>query len=120
MAERRKRFRWLRYEFGGLLVLFLLVLIFYQQIIFGITQLVAQQVAKSQAFSLQFTIHGSIILSLYIEDLHLQPLPGNTKLPLERVDAGRIALRYSLLSLFKKDFLNLLELVELKDVDAIV
>src|SRR5207249_6045474 len=29
-------------------------------------------------------------------------------------------LRYSLLSLFKKDFLNLLELVELKDVDAIV
>jgi autotransporter translocation and assembly factor TamB len=120
MPEKRKRFRWLRYVFGGLLILFLLVVIFYQQIFFGVAQLAAQQVAKSQAFSLQFKIHGSIISSLYIEDLHLQPLPGNTKLPLERVDANRIALRYNLFSLFKKDFLNLVELVELKNVDVVV
>ncbi|MBV8532354.1 MAG: hypothetical protein JO207_00970, partial [Verrucomicrobia bacterium] len=120
MPEKRKRFRWLRYVFGGFFILFLLVIVFYQQIFFGAAQLIAQQVAKSQAFSLQFRIHGSIISSLYIEDLHVEPFPGNTKLPLERVDANRIALRYNLFSLFKKDFLNLIELVELKNVYVIV
>jgi hypothetical protein len=120
MPEKRKRFRWLRYVFGGLFILFPLVIVFYQQIFFGAAQLIAQQVAKSQAFSLQFKIHGSIISSLYIEDLHVEPFPGNTKLPLERVDANRIALRYNLFSLFKKDFLNLIELVELKNVYVIV
>jgi autotransporter translocation and assembly factor TamB len=120
MPEKAKRIRWFRYLFAGLFILFLLVIVFYQQIVFGAAQLIAQQVAKSQAFSLRFKIHGSIISSLYIEDLHLQPLPGNTKLPLERVDANRIALRYNLFRLFKRDFLNLIELVELKNVDVIV
>ena len=49
-----------------------------------------------------------------------RPLPENTKLPLERVDAKRIALRYNLFSLLKKDFLNVVELVELKDVDIVI
>jgi autotransporter translocation and assembly factor TamB len=120
MPEKAKRIRWFRYLFAGLFILFLLVIVFYQQIFFGAAQLIAQQVAKSQAFSLRFKIHGSIISSLYVEDLHLQPLPGNTKLPLERVDVNRIALRYNLFSLFKKDFLNLIELVELKNVDVVV
>jgi autotransporter translocation and assembly factor TamB len=120
MPEKAKRIRWRRYLFAGVFILFLLVIVFYQQIFFGAAQLIAQQVAKSQAFSLQFKIHGSIISSLYIEDLHLQPFPENTKLPLERVDASRIGLRYNLFSLFKKDFLNLIELVELKNVDVIV
>ena len=61
MPEKPKRFQWLKYLFRGLLILFFLSLLFYQQIFFGIAQLVAQQIANSQAFSLQFKIHGSII-----------------------------------------------------------
>jgi hypothetical protein len=120
MPATSNRFRWLIYLGGGVLVLIILALVFYQQIIFGIAQVVAQQAAKSQAFNLQFKIGGSIFSSLYIEDLHLQPLPENTKFPLERLDAKRIALRYNLPALFKKDFLNIVDLVELKDVDVVV
>jgi len=120
MPATLNRFRWLKYLAGGLLALIILALVFYQQIIFGIVQVVAQQAAKSQAIDLQFKIGGSIFSSLYIEDLHLQPLPENTRLPLERVDAKRIALRYNLPALFKKDFLNIVDLVELKNVDVVV
>ncbi len=120
MPDQAKRVPWLKYLLRGLLVLLLLVVVFYQQIIFGVAQLVGQEVAKSQAFSLQFKIHGSIISSLYIEDLHLQPRPENTTLPLERVDAKRIAVRYNLFNLLKKDFLNVVELVEVKNVDLVV
>jgi TamB, inner membrane protein subunit of TAM complex len=120
MPEKPKRFQWLKYLLRGLLVLLALIVVFYQQIFFGIAQLAAQQIANSQAFSLQFKIHGSVISSLYIEDLHLQPLPENSKLPLERVDAKWIAIRYNLLNLLKKDFLNVIELVELKNVDVVV
>lgn len=102
MPEKKKRLHWLKYLFRGLLVLLVLIVVFYQQIFFGVTQLVAQQLAKSQAFTLEFKIHGSIFSNLTIEDLHLQPLPGNTSLPLERVDAKLIALRYNLFSLIKK------------------
>ena len=119
MPDQAKRVPWLKYLLRGLLVLLLLVVVFYQQIIFGVAQLVGQEVAKSQAFSLQFKIHGSIISSLYIEDLHLQPRPENTTLPLERVDAKRIAVRYNLFNLLKKDFLNVVELVEVKNVDLV-
>jgi hypothetical protein len=120
MPEKAKRLPWVKYLFTGLLVLFLLIVVFYQPILFGVTQLAAQQLAKSREFSLQFKIHGSIFSSLYIEDLHLQPLPGNTKLPFERVDAQRIALRYNLFTLLKKDFLNLVELVEMRNVEVVV
>ena len=120
MPATPKRFRWLKYLAGGLPVLIILALVFYQPIIFGIAQVVAQQVAKSQAFDLQFKIGGSIFSSLYVEDLHLQPLPGNTKLPVERVDARRIALRYDLPALFKRDFPNVVDLIELKNVDVVV
>jgi hypothetical protein len=120
MPEKTKRPHWLKYLFRGLLVLLVLIAVFYQQIFFGVTQLVAQQLAKSQAFSLQFKIHGSIFTNLTIEDLHLQPLPGNTSLPLEQVDAKLIGLRYNLFSLIKKDLLNFVELVELKNVDLVV
>jgi autotransporter translocation and assembly factor TamB len=120
MPEKTKRPHWLKYLFRGLLVLLLLIAALYQQIFFGVTQLVAQQLAKSQAFSLQFKMHGSIFTNLTIEDLHLQPLPGNTSLPLERVDAKLIGLRYNLFSLIKKDLLNVIELVELKNVDLVV
>jgi hypothetical protein len=120
MPEKAKRSKWLKYLLRGLLALLVLIVVFYQQIFFGIAQLVAQEVAKSQAFSLQFKIHGSIFSSLYLEDLHLQPLPENRILPLERVDAKWIAVRYNLFNLLKKDFLNVVELVELKNVDIVV
>src|ERR1700693_1126582 len=120
MPEKPKRFQWLKYLLRGLLVLLALIVVFYQQIFFGIAQLAAQQIANSQAFSLQFKIHGSVISSLYIEDLHLQPLPENSKLPLERVEDKWIVIRYNLLNLLKKDFLNVIELVELKNVDVVV
>jgi hypothetical protein len=120
MPEKTKRPQRLKHLFRGLLVLLALIVVFYQPIFFGVIQLVAQQLAKSQAFSLQFKIYGSIFSNLTIEDLHLQPLPGNTSLPMERVDAKWIALRYNLFSLLKKDLLNLVELVELKNVDLVV
>ena len=120
MPEETKRSHWLKYLFRGLLFLLVLIVVFYQQIFFGIVQLVAQEVAKSQAFSLQFKISGSIISTLNIEDLNLKPLPENKKLPLERVEAKRIALRYNLLRLLKKDLLHLIKIVELENVDVVV
>jgi autotransporter translocation and assembly factor TamB len=120
MPEKPKRIQWLKFLFRGLLILLVLVVVFYQQIFFGIAQLVAHQIANAQAFSLQFKIHGSIVSDLTIEDLHLQPLPGNSQLPLERVDAKWIAVRYNLFNLLKKDFLNSIELVELKNADIVV
>ncbi len=120
MPEKTKRPVRPKYLLRGLLVLLALIVVFYQPIFFGLTQLVAQQLANSQAFSLQFKIHGSLFSNLTIEDLHLQPLPGNTSLPLERVDAKWIAVRYNLLNLLKKDLLNVVELVELKNVNLVV
>ncbi|MBV9130020.1 MAG: translocation/assembly module TamB domain-containing protein, partial [Verrucomicrobia bacterium] len=44
----------------------------------------------------------------------------NTELPVERVDAKWVAVRYNLSRLLKKDFLNAIELVELKNVNLVV
>jgi hypothetical protein len=120
MPDKANHVQWLKYLAGGLLLLILAAVLFYQPIIFGITQLVAQEVARSQALTLKFKLRGSIFTSLYIEDLHLQPFPGNTKLPVERIDAERVALKYSLLNLLKKDYRNIVNLIELKDVDVVV
>ena len=120
MDEKKTRIPWLRYSLGGLLIVVLLFVIFYQPILFSLAKLVAREAAKSQALSLQFKIHGTIFSDIIIEDLHLRPLKENTQLPLERLDLGRLAVRYNLLSLTKKDFLNLIELVELKDTVAVV
>jgi autotransporter translocation and assembly factor TamB len=120
MPNKEKRVHWLKYLLGGLLALLVLVVAFYQPIVFGVVQVVAQQIAKSQEFSLRFKIHGSILSNLYIEDLHLQPLPENSKSPLEHVDGERIGVRYNLFSLLKKDYLNVIELVELKDISIVV
>jgi autotransporter translocation and assembly factor TamB len=120
MDDTKTRVPWLRYFLGSLLILLLLFIIFYQPILFGLVKLAAREIAKSQALSLQFKIHGTVFSDIVIEDLHLRPLKENTQLPLERLDLGRFGARYNLLSLPKKDFLNLIELVELKDVVAIV
>ncbi len=46
MPEKTKRLHWLKYLFRGLLVLLVLIVVFYQQIFFGVTQLVAQQIGQ--------------------------------------------------------------------------
>ena len=120
MPEKPKRPQWPKHLFRGLLILLVLMIVFYQQILLGLVQLVVPQIAKSQAFSLQFKIHGSIFSDLFIEDLHLQPLPENTKLPLERLDVKQVVLRYNLLNLLKKDFLAVIDLVELKNADLVI
>jgi hypothetical protein len=120
MPDKANHVQWLKYLAGGLLLLILAAVLFYQQIIFGIAQLVAQEVARSQALTLKFKLRGSIFSSLYIEDLHLQPFPGNVKLPVERIDAELVGLQYNLLNLLKKDYRNIVDLIELKDVDVVV
>ena len=117
MADKPKRIPWLKWFPGGFIFLLLLLIIFYQPILFGLTQFVGQQVARSQKLSLEFRIHGSVISDLYLEDVHLEPLPGNNSFPVELLRARRVGARYNLLNLVRKDFLNVVDLIELKDID---
>jgi translocation-and-assembly-module (TAM) inner membrane subunit TamB-like protein len=120
MSPKRKRFRWLRYLFGGLTVAVLLLIVFYQPILFGLTEFVAQQVARSQKFTIRFKIHGSIFSNLLIQDLHLEPLPSNQTLPIERLDIRRFTARYSLLSLLQQKPSEVVRLIELQDVNLVI
>jgi autotransporter translocation and assembly factor TamB len=120
MSPKRKRLRWLRYLFGGLTVAVLLLIVFYQPILFGLTEFVVQQIARSQKFTIQFKIHGSIFSNLLIQDLHLEPLPANHTLPIERLDVGRFSARYSLLSLLQQKPGEVVHLIELKDVNLVI
>ena len=120
MSPKRKRLRWLRYLFGGLTVAVLLLIVFYQPILFGLTEFVVQQVARSQKFTIQFKIHGSVFSNLLIQDLHLEPLPANHTLPIERLDIGRFSARYSLLSLLQQKPGEVVHLIELKDVNLVI
>jgi autotransporter translocation and assembly factor TamB len=120
MSPKRKRLRWLRYLFGGLTIALLLLIVFYQPILFGLTEFVAQQVARSQKFTIRFKIHGSVFSDLLIQDLHLEPLPANHTLPIERLDVRRFAARYSLLSLLQQKPSEVIRLIELKDVNLVI
>jgi autotransporter translocation and assembly factor TamB len=120
MPEKKKQPRKARIVLGCLLALFAILVLFYQPIVFGLVRFVAGQVARSQAIDLTFEIHGSLFSDLFIENLHLQPHPENKTLALERLDAQRIGARYDLLSLLRKEYLNVVDLVELKSIDVIV
>src|ERR1700737_136870 len=120
MPEKKKQTRKIKVVLGSLLGLFFLLIVFYQPILFGLVRLVAGQVAKSQASDLDFEIHGSLFNDLFIEKLHLQPRPENKTLPLERVDAQRVVARYNLLNLFRKKYLEVVDLLELKNINIIV
>src|ERR1700730_12755438 len=120
MPEKKKQTRKVKVVLGSLLGLFVLLIVFYQPILFGLVRIVAGQVAKSQAIDLDFEIHGSLFTDLFIEKLHLQPRPENKTLPLERVDAQRLGARYNLLNLFRKKYLDVVDLLELKNIDIIV
>src|SRR5215469_17487856 len=112
MAEKEKKNKTRKVVLAGLFGVFLLLVAFYQPILFGLIRIAASQGAKSQAIDLSFDIHGSIFTDLFIENLHLQPRPENHVLPLERLDARRIGLRYDLLALWKKKYLSVVDLVE--------
>lgn len=120
MSSERKRVRWLRYLLGGLTIAVLLLIVFYQPILFGLTDFVAQQVARSQKFTIRFKIHGSVFSNLLIQDLHIEPLPTNHSLPIERLDIRRFSARYSLLSLLQQKPNEVVRSIELKDVDLII
>src|SRR5262245_27035201 len=120
MADRTKQARRIRFVSICLLGIVVTLLAFYQPILFGLVRVVAGQVAKSQALDLDFEIHGSLFTDLFIEKLHLQPRPENKSLPLERLDAQRIGARYNLRNLLRKRYLDVVALLELKDVDLVV
>jgi autotransporter translocation and assembly factor TamB len=119
-ADKKKQPRRIRVVLFCLLGIFVILLAFYQPILFGLVRIAAGQVAKSQALDLDFEIHGSLFTDLYIEKLHLQPRPENKSLPLERLDAQRIGARYNLLNLLRNQYLDVVALLELKDVDIVV
>ena len=120
MPEKKKQRRKTRIVLGCLFGVFVLLAVFYQPIIFGLVRIVAAQVAKSQSIDLDFQIGGSLFTNLFIEKLHLQPYPENKTLPLERVDAERVGARYHLLNFFRKQYLDVVDLLELKDVNVVV
>jgi autotransporter translocation and assembly factor TamB len=120
MPEKKKQSRKMRVVLGSLLGLFVLLVVFYQPILFGLIRIAAGQIAKSQAIDLDFEIHGSLFTDLFIEKLHLQPHPENKTLALERVDAQRIGARYNLLNLLRKRYLNVVDILELKNLDVVV
>src|SRR6516225_8014458 len=120
MPDKKKQSRKARVILGCLLGVFAILVIFYQPIVFGLVRFAARQVARAQAIDLAFELHGSIFSDLFIENLHLQPYPQNKSLPLERLEAQRIGARYNLLNLLRKDFLNVVDFLELKNIDAVV
>jgi autotransporter translocation and assembly factor TamB len=120
MPDRPKRLPIFRYIFGGLAVVALLVVLFYQPIVFGLAQLAAQQFAKSQKLSLSFMIHGSIFTDLFLEDVHLSASPENQTFPIEKLDAKVIGARYNLWSFLQKDYRQIVDLVRLKNVDLVL
>jgi autotransporter translocation and assembly factor TamB len=120
MSPERKRVRWLRYLLGGLTITVLLLLVFYQPILFGLTDFVVQQVARSQKFTIRFKIHGSIFSNLLIQDLHLEPLPANQTLPIEKLEVRRLVARYNLFNLLQQKPDEIVRLIELKDVNLVV
>src|SRR5262249_11931567 len=120
MSDKKKQKRRFRVVLFCLLGVFVILLAFYQPILFGLVRIVAGQVAKSQALDLDFEIHGSLFTDLFIEKLHLQPRAENKSLPLERLDAQRIGARYNLFNLLRKRYLDIVDIVELKDADIVV
>jgi autotransporter translocation and assembly factor TamB len=120
MPDKKKQPRKARVILGCLLGVFAILVVFYQPIVFGLVRFAAGRVAKSQGIDLAFEIHGSLFSDLFIENLHLQPYPENKAFPLGRLDAQRIGAKYNLLNLFRKDYLNIVDFLELKNIDVVV
>jgi autotransporter translocation and assembly factor TamB len=120
MPGKPKRKPVLRYVVGALGILILAAIILYQPIIFGLAQFFAQGFAQSQKLDLRFRIRGSIFTDLFLEDVHLSALPENQSFPVEKLDAGIVGAKYRIWNFFKKDFREIIDLIQLKDVDVVL
>jgi hypothetical protein len=116
MADKKKKASRIRVVLIWLLGGFVILLAFYQPILFGLVRIVAGQVAKAQALDLDFEIHGSLFTDLFIEKLHLQPRAENKSLPFERLDAQRVGAQYNLFNLLRKRYLDVVDVIELKNI----
>ena len=76
MAEKKnKRRSVLLYGLGGVGLILLLLVAFYQPILFSLTKFVAQHFAGAAKIALSYRAHGTIFSSLTLEDVAVSPLP---------------------------------------------
>ncbi|MBV9491435.1 MAG: translocation/assembly module TamB domain-containing protein [Verrucomicrobia bacterium] len=121
MAEKtRKRRPVLLYLLGGLGVILLLLVAFYQPILFSLTGFVAQRAAGAAKIALSYRAHGTIFSNLTLEDVSVSPLPENKDFAVERLRAKTVALQYDLPAVFHKDWAHAIKLVRLKDADVVI
>ena len=95
-------------------MLVLLLVVFYQPILFGVAKFAAKKVGAGQGLDIRFTPSGSIFGGLTLRDVHVTPTrPG----PIERADVGELKLSYSLPALVRGGLAGKwLENVEVRDV----
>jgi autotransporter translocation and assembly factor TamB len=120
MAAHPNRIRWLRYLLSGTVLGLLLMVIFYQPIVFGLAHFIAQQVANSQNLQIQFKIRGSIFTDLTLEDVEVRPKPGNTVFPIEQLVIKRIAAHYNLGRIFQNRIADIVDVVLVRDVQLVI
>jgi len=120
MAAHPNRIRWLRYLLSGTVLGLLLMVIFYQPIVFGLAHFIAQQVANSQNLQIQFKIHGSIFTDLTLEDVEVRPKPGNTIFPIEQLVIKRIAAHYNPGRIFQNRIADIVDVVLVRDVQLVI
>ena len=113
-----KRWAWWKKGLAGIGILFALLALFYQPILFGLAKFAAHKVGPSQGLQIDFDIHGTIFTGLAIENLRIVPTrPG----VVEKCDVGLLEAHYSLLTLARgglsSDFIRS---VTLHDVDAVI
>lgn len=96
--KRRRRWPWWKRIFAGLGVLLLLLVVFYQPILFAVAKIAAGKVGASQGLKIEFKPSGSIFGGLTLRDVHVTPTrPG----PIEKADVGELKLSYSLPTLIR-------------------
>ena len=115
----RRRWPWWKRLLAGVGLLLLLVIVFYQPILFTVVKIAATKMGASQHLKIDFDIGGSVFGGLHVDHLHVTPTaPG----PIEKATVGHLELHYSLPTLIRSGFnLNapFLESVTLHDADVI-
>ncbi|HEY0792211.1 MAG TPA: translocation/assembly module TamB domain-containing protein [Chthoniobacterales bacterium] len=101
-------------------VLLLLLVIFYQPIIFSVTQFVAHRLAGAAKLNLTYHAQGSLFSDLTLNDVAVSPLPENHDFPLEQLEAKQLALRYNLGAALRKDWGHVVQLVRVKDATVVI
>lgn len=97
----------------GSLVLIAAAIVFHRPLFFEGTRYFIVRAAKQQHIDLEYEISGSIFTTLSISNLRGVPTePG----PVERLEVGRLDLRYSLPGLIRKGLPGFLEDIVVRDV----